>query len=146
MSQTVLVPIDGSPLSYRALNHALEKFPEGEVVVLHVADLYEPWLGREDDSTYEYMAGSDEWYAMEQEVAEELFSEAEAIASEYSRELTTEMEIGDPQRIIPDYAMEEDVDHIVIGVHGREEPERSVFGRVAETVVFRSPVPVTIMR
>lgn len=79
-------------------------------------------------------------------MTDELFSEAEEIAAEYDRELITEAEIGDLQRIIPDYAEEEDVDHVVIGVHGREEEERSLFGRVAETVVFRSPVSVTVVR
>ncbi|MEF8813404.1 MAG: universal stress protein [Halovenus sp.] len=146
MGERVLVPLDGSPLSYRALRHALEKFPDAEVVVFHVSDVFEPWQGRDDESIHEPQIGSDEWYAMEQEVTDELFSEAEEIAAEHDREITTESEIGDPQRIIPEYAKEEEVDHVVLGVHGREEAERTLFGRVAETVVFRSPVPVTVIR
>ncbi|MGM0716648.1 MAG: universal stress protein [Halobacteriota archaeon] len=42
MSTRVLVPIDGSPLSRRALRHALEEFPHASVTVYHVIDLFEP--------------------------------------------------------------------------------------------------------
>lgn len=146
MGDTVLVPIDGSPLSYRALRHGLEKFSDAEIVVLYVTDLFEPWASWEGESSFEPRIGSEEWQAMEREVADDLFARAQEIADEFDRELTTEFEIGDPQRIIPDFAREEPIDHIVLGVHGREEADRSMFGRVAETVVFRSPVPVTVIR
>lgn len=146
MGDTVLVPVDGSPLSYRALRHALETYPDADVTVYHVADVFDPGYGRGSDSSYEPLAGSEEWYAMEEEAAAEILSEAETIASDHDREITTESEIGDPQRLIPDYARENDVDHVVLGVHGREEEGRSLFGRVAESVVYRSPVSVTIIR
>lgn len=146
MDERILVPLDGSPLSYRALRHALDTFPDHEIVVLHVRDLFEPWHGRGGESVHEHKVGSDEWDAVEKEVEEAVFSEAREIASEFDRELTTDSDIGDPQRIIPDYAADEGINHIVIGVHGREDQERTMFGRVAETVVFRSPVPVTVMR
>lgn len=146
MTETILVPIDGSPLSYRALRHALETFDDAEVVVLHVSNVFEPDHGTDADSLYEPPIGSDEWHAMEKKAAEALLSEAEGIAADYDREITTDSEIGDPQRIIPDYAREEGIDHVVLGVHGRDEEERSLVGRVAETVVFRSPVSVTIVR
>lgn len=146
MTETVLVPIDGSPLSHRALRHALEKFQEERIVVLHVSDVFDPGFGRGDDSLHEPMIGSEKWYAMEQEAAEQLLSEAEEIAAEYDREIEADSEIGDPQRVIPDYANEEDVDHVVIGVHGREDEDRSMVGRVAETVIYRSPVSVTVVK
>ena len=146
MGDTILVPVDGSPLSHRALRYALETFPDAEIVAFHVSDLFDPRPGTGTESDYEPLVGSEEWYAMEQEAADELLGEAEAIAEEYDREIATESDIGDPQRLIPDYAEESDVDHVVIGVHGREEQERTLFGRVAETVVFRSPVSVTVIR
>lgn len=146
MSKTVLVPIDGSPLSFRALEHALETYPESEILVYHVTDLFEPTRGTGIDAPHEPLTGSEEWYAMEQEAARDLLEQSREVASEYDREIDTDFEIGDPQRLIPDYAREQDVDHVVIGVHGRDEEERSLFGRVAESVVFRSPVPVTVIR
>jgi len=40
MPRTVLVPVDGSPLSSRALRHALREFPEAEIAAYHVIDLF----------------------------------------------------------------------------------------------------------
>ncbi|WP_394295386.1 universal stress protein [Natronobacterium gregoryi] len=42
MSRTVLVPIDGSPLSVRSLRHAFREFPDAAVVASHVVDLFDP--------------------------------------------------------------------------------------------------------
>jgi nucleotide-binding universal stress UspA family protein len=39
----------------------------------------------------------------------------------------------------------EDVDALVVGSHGRDGVTRLLPGSVAETVVRRSPVPVTVV-
>lgn len=146
MDERVLVPIDGSPLSFRALRRALELFSDATVVVYHVSSPFEPGPRSGGESVHEPLIGSEKWYAMEREAAEALLAEAESIAGDAGRDIETDWEVGDPQRLIPEFAREEDVDHIVLGVHGREEPDRSLVGRVAETVVFRSPVSVTVVR
>lgn len=146
MTQTILVPVDGSPLSYRALRHALKTFSEARIVAYHVGDVFGPGPVSNADSLYEPLAGSEEWYEMEEEAALSILEEAETIADEYDREIDTDWEIGDPQRLVPEYAQANEIDHVVLGVHGREDEDRTLFGRVAERVVYRSPVPVTIIR
>jgi nucleotide-binding universal stress UspA family protein len=148
MTKQVLVPIDGSPLSLRALRHALTEFPDASVTVLHVVDLSEPGYGTHADveTSYEPLMGSEEWYARAEEISERLFDDARELADDYDREISTTSEIGDPKRIIVDYADEEDVDHIVLGAHGRTEEERPLFGSVTEIVARRATVPVTIIR
>lgn len=146
MSKTVLVPIDGSPLSFRALRQAMDLFTDASILVYHVSSVFEPSHRSSGLSIHEPIIGSDEWHAIEREAAEELLTEAESIAEDAGRDIETAWEIGDPQRLIPEFANEEGVDHVVIGAHGREEPTRSLVGRVAETVVFRSPVSVTVIR
>ena len=148
MTKQVLVPIDGSPLSLRALRHALTEFPDASVTVLHVVDLSEPGYGTHADveTSYEPLMGSEEWYARAEEISERLFDDACELADDYDREISTTSEIGDPKRIIVDYADEEDVDHIVLGAHGRTEEERPLFGSVTEIVARRATVPVTIIR
>lgn len=148
MTRRILVPIDGSPLSRKALRHALADVPDGSITVLHVADLFDP-----DDefvpgkgASYEPMIGSDEWYEQADTVATRLFEEAQELATEYDRDVTTESDIGDPARIIVDFTTDEDIDHVVLGTHGRPRESRVVFGSVAETVARRSPVPVTLVR
>lgn len=148
MTKHILVPIDGSPLSRRALRHALEEFPDASITVFHVVDMFEPGYGAYPDfeTSYEPLMGTDEWYERAEEVSEELFADARQLAEDYDREIATTSEIGDPKRIIVDYADEEDVDHIVIGAHGRTEEKRPVFGTIAEMVARRATVPVTLIR
>lgn len=146
MATTILVPIDGSPLSFDALRHALETYPDATITAYHITNVYDTFHRSDDHPSFEPMMGSEEWYEMERQVADELFDEAQSIAAEYDREVETESDIGDPERLIPEYAEEEAVDHIVMGAHGRESPDRSLFGRVVQTVVVRASVPVTVIR
>ena len=148
MTKRILVPIDGSPLSHRALRHAVTEFPDASITVLHVIDIFEPGYGAYPDfeTTYEPLMGSEEWYERAEEVSKQLLAEARELADDYDREVAAESEIGDPKRIIVEYADEEDVDHIVIGAHGRTEEERPVFGSTAEIVARRAAVPVTLIR
>ncbi|MEF8854972.1 MAG: universal stress protein [Haloarculaceae archaeon] len=148
MANHVLVPTDGSPLSEQALRHAFEHFPDARVTVLHVVDLFEPGYGAypEFDSTYEPLMGSEEWYDRAEAVSRRLFEEARDVAATYDRSIETTSDIGDPKRIIVEYADDEDLDHIVLGAHGRAEADRSLYGSVSEIVARRATVPVTIVR
>ena len=148
MTKQILVPIDGSPLSLRALRHTVTEFPDALITVLHVVDLSEPGYGAHSDveTSYEPLMGSEEWYERAEGVSERLFVEARELANDYDCEISTTSEIGDPKRIIVDYADEEDIDHIVLGAHGRTEEEHSLFGSVTEIVARRATVPVTIIR
>jgi nucleotide-binding universal stress UspA family protein len=148
MGKTVLVPVDGSPLSFRALRYAVTEFPDASITVINVIDLYEPDHGAslDDDTTYEPPMGSDEWYTQVEEAAERLLDEARDIAADHGREIDTVSDIGEPARIIVDYADEEDVDHVAVGAHGRSSVDRPLYGSVTEVVARRSPVSVTIVR
>ena len=146
MAKSVLVPVDGSPLSMRALEHALQMSPDAEITVLHVIDLFDAEYGAARETTFEPMIGTEEWYEVAQAGTEQLFEEVEEVAAEHDREVETESEVGDPERVVPDYAAEEEVDHVVLGAHGRPNPDRPLFGRVAETVAARAGVSVTLVR
>ncbi|WP_311136947.1 universal stress protein [Natronosalvus amylolyticus] len=58
----------------------------------------------------------------------------------------SEIEAGNPARTIIRFADDNDVDHIVIGSHGKQGVARYLLGSVAEKVVRRSAVPVTVVR
>lgn len=145
MDRTVLVPVDGSPLSSRALRHALREFPDAEITAYHAVDPFTP-DAIDVDSTYEPMIGSDAWDRTVAEATDQIFDDVAEVAAEYDRSVATESDIGDPKRLIVEYAVDEGVDHIVMGSHGRLDAERPLYGSVAETVVRRAPVPVTVIR
>lgn len=148
MTTHILVPVDGSPLSRRALRHALTEFPDASITVLHVVDLFEPGYGAYPDfeTSYEPLMGSEEWYERAEEISEQLLEDAREVADDYDHDISTASEIGDPKRIIVDFAHEEEIDHIVLGAHGRTEEKRPVFGSIAEIVARRAMVPVTLVR
>ncbi|WP_435346497.1 universal stress protein [Haloarchaeobius sp. HRN-SO-5] len=144
MADRILVPYDESEQAKVALKHALEKFPEDDVVLLHVIDMMEAsYSGNIDGTLPGYW---EEWYEMEEEATDALFEDAQSIADEYEVELETESTVGRPARSINEYAEDHDVDHIVIGSHGRTGVGRILLGSVAETVVRRAPCPVTVVR
>ena len=135
----MLVPMDGSQQAKDALDHAIPAFPDADIVLLHVIDPIDS--GFDAESVVPGL--SKDWYASQKDTAENLFEEAR---ERTGREFDTAIEVGRPARTIVEYAKQEDVDHVVIGSHGRSGVARILLGSVAETVVRRSPVPVTVVR
>ena len=141
MAKTILVPMDGSEASEQALEYAIETYPEAAITVLHVIDLPMPTVG-------ELGSGASRESAVQgtEQRAEEIADRARAVASStgFDGELEVTTSIGTPSRSIIDHAA--DVDAIVMGSHGRHGASRILLGSVAETVVRRAPVPVTVVR
>ena len=135
----VLVPVDGSDPSDAALEHALEQFAGDDLTALYVMDPV-------DGATTWGPGSAGDWISSAEERAEVVLAEAEARAAEAGVDLETESVVGRPARAIVDYAEEHGVDHVVVGSHGRDGISRVLLGSVAETVVRRSPVPVTVVR
>lgn len=141
MESQILVPIDRSRQSEAALEYALESFPEAEITALHVINPSSYWYGNTDG--YIYADEIDTWLRRQ---GEEVLERAREMAAEYERDVLTELKMGTPARAINEYAKTHDIDHIVLGSHGRSGVSRALLGSVAETVARRSPVPVTIVR
>ena len=136
----ILVPLDGSKQAWEAFDYATEEFPTATIVLLYVIDPVEAGY-----STTATVPGyTEQWYEQSQDRAENLFEEAADRAGDAT--LETETDVGRPSRLIVEYTEENDVDQIVMGSHGRSGVSRILLGSVAEAVVRRSPVPVTIVR
>lgn len=151
MGNSILVPMDGSPLSKRALRVALTEHPDAEIVVLHVIDPTEPGysyypIDHDLDLTDEPLHGSTEWFERADEYTNALFSDVREIAAEHDADVRTESIVGIPDRTIVEYVDENDIDQIVMGSHGRDEDSRILLGSVSEQVAFRAPVRVTLVR
>lgn len=142
MTEHILVPIDGSDHALSALDYVLDHFPDCRLSLLTVANLGELDL----EYQTEVVGFSEDWADNAEAYAEEIVDEAAARARDAGVEPTTAVELGNPARIILDYADEHAVDHVVIGSHGREGISRLLLGSVAETVARRATVPVTIVR
>ncbi|SEW21638.1 universal stress protein [Natrinema salifodinae] len=139
MLDRVLVPMDGSEMSKRALEYALENHPDADVTVLSV--VAEPSVMMGDAMS---IAFEDDIEEAAEERAEAVFDRARELAADYDTEIGTAVAIGRPARAIVSRA--EDYDAVVMGSHGGNMVDRLFVGDVAETVFKRSPVPVTIVR
>ncbi len=75
-----------------------------------------------------------------------MVADAESLASESGLVIETDVAFWPSSCVVPDDAEEHRVEHIVMGDHGTTGSERMVLGSVAEMVVARSPVTVTVVR
>lgn len=140
----VLVPYDESEGSERALAHALDQYPDATVTLLHVVDLVDAGYASPVDGTVPGFW--EEWFENEKAASERLLEAGRERASEAGVDVRTETVVGRPTRAINEYVAEHDVDHVVMGSHGRSGVTRVLLGSVAEGVVRRAPVPVTVVR
>ena len=131
MNSHILVPFDGSTPARHALEYTFENFPDADVTVLTVIDE----TGYPSDETGLVFGA-----------ARQRLEAAEAIADEYGASIDCVAEIGPTVRKITEYAEDADIDHVVIGTHGRTGISRIIVGSVAETVVRESSAPVTTVK
>lgn len=139
----VLVAVDESDPAWQALDHALETFEDADVTALHVVDPVDVAYGDVEGGFFDRSVLDSALEAGES-LLERAAERAEAAGRGDAVE--TALETGQPARTIVEYAGEHDVDHVVVGSHGRSGVSRVLLGSVAETVARRVEVPVTIIR
>lgn len=141
--QKILVPIDGSGWSQRAIPHAVDlaRLHQAELVLLHVfvppAPEFVPELA---------LAG-------QQDQFDKLRQQAKDYVASLVRELQTEnvnvtgevLEGFDVPGLIADFARQEHIDLIVMSTHGRSGIARLIFGSVAKGVIDHCKVPTLLI-
>lgn len=128
----VLVPIDGSECSYRALTFATEFVQryDGTLHVVHITDY-------EGESTEAIL-----------DRAEEILDEASILDDP---EIVTDLRMSDPRyanrvgKDILEIVEDGGYDHVVMGHHGTGAIGRVIIGSAAETVVRAAETPVTVI-
>jgi len=176
MPREILVPVDGSRKATEGLEHALSTYGEESITVLHVVNTHrmtDAVGGRDSNGDGERDSGDDggrdsngdgerdsgddgerlslpeiseERYERARAEAEEVLSAATDVAADYGVSVSTAVEVGEPWRTIVAYAEDHDVDHIIMGSHGRRDDSPVPLGSVAQAVMRRSPVLVSIVR
>lgn len=138
--QRLLVPVDFSDSSLRALRYAVDlaKNAGGSFKILHVVPADYGWLeiGREE---YRDLDKS-----LQKQAAEELRALADAnVPGNMSPDL--EVRIGRPAEEIVAAAREAKSDLIVLSTHGRTGLDRYLLGSVAERVARLAPCPIYLI-
>lgn len=128
----VLVPVDGSECSFRALEFATEFVQryEGTLHVVHITD-YE---GESTESVLDRAEG---------------MLDAAGISDD--PEVVTDLEVSDPRyankvgKDVLELVDERGYDHVVMGHHGTGAVGRIILGSAAETVVQAAETPATVI-
>ena len=143
MGTTVLVPIDDSDPAWNALDYAIDHHGRDSIVVVHVLDPtgLTTYTGMEGNMVTDF----EDIHEHRRDAGKALLERAYERANATGVTVETEILTGRPAGAIVECASDEAVDHIVIGSHGRTGVGRVLLGSVAETVIRRSPVPVTVV-
>lgn len=145
MYQRILVPIDGSPTSLKALQEAIE-LAASNVRLRLVFVLEDIYLL--DAQGYGYIDTATLRDAM-RETGERALAQAREIARQSQAAVEDALLESDGERVATVINEEADrwsADLIVIGTHGRAGITRLLLGSVAEGVVRAASVPVLMVR
>lgn len=139
----ILVPYDGSEVSTKALEAALElaRDTAGRILVLHVLDELEYVTG------YEY-GGAPLLESLRKEARKVLDRAGELCASAGvpSEARVVEHPGGRLGDKVAGEATAWEADLVVVGTHGRKGVSRALLGSGAEQIIRFAPVPVLVMR
>lgn len=138
----ILVPVDGSPTSNKALVAALNiaRDGDGRVRLVHCVDELAFVTGFE---------ASGEVFAAIREGAERILGESADIAKAAGVNHETMLIDKPAQRLgesIATAAKAWNADLIVVGTHGRHGLDRVLLGSGAEQIIRLAPVPVLVIR
>jgi nucleotide-binding universal stress UspA family protein len=140
----ILVPVDGSPASIRAvslaINHA-KAAVDGGLVIVNVQN--RTTLGLAEGAAVMPAA----WVEQEEETAAaEALREAVAACREAGARYATRSERGPIAATIDRVAREEGVAHIVMGTRGLGGVRSLLLGSVATQLLHLADVPVTLVK
>ena len=138
----LLVPVDGSATSNKALVHAMQIARDGGGVVLlaHSADELAFVTG------FEYTS---DMIAVAQQAGRRVLADAAEIVKSAGVEVETKFIEFPEHRLGETIARLADswkADLIVVGTHGRRGLDRVLLGSGAEQVIRHAPVPVLVIR
>jgi len=147
MLKTILVPIDGSDCSRRAIDYASDigsRF-DAKIVLVHAINYPFGRLSVElhQYAVSEHLDGPGEVEA----VVEKMLETAEVRATSAGvNEIAHDSRMGDPASVILEAATSCDADCIVMGSRGLGELKGLLVGSVSHKVLQHAEVPVTIVR
>jgi nucleotide-binding universal stress UspA family protein len=147
----VLVPVDGSSISVKALQYAIHlaglEGSDAELIVVHVLEDIKQGGAIGLQAKYGNVRLVEGFKRARRDAALEWLEQVEAAAKKKRIRLKTEvLDGGSKVKVIIDYAKKNSVDLIVIGSTGLTGFKRLLLGTMANAVVSSAPCPVMVVR
>lgn len=137
----ILVAYDGSRPAQKAVEHAIDEYGDREIVLLRVIEAAGGSTGAGISLAKEKMK------SLRKEVSGDLSTDLDDLFETEGVDLRIEIVFGKPANEIVEFAEKNDeIEHIIVGNHGRQGMSRMFLGNVAEKVARRATLPVTIIR
>jgi nucleotide-binding universal stress UspA family protein len=137
----ILVPVDGSDNSYRALDAALlfsEKLGSN-ITVVHVMEQVPITHIGSEKLLSEFL----EAYKKENQ---DILSKCSEIATQKGLTIKTLLLQGNPASVILDYSKQEKFDLLIMGSRGMGKFKELILGSVSSKIVHHSPCAVLLIR
>jgi nucleotide-binding universal stress UspA family protein len=137
----VLVPVDGSVVANRAVQHALDfvrRVKDSTILLVNVQHALERW--------YKHGLMNDDALQHLRQQGEDESARARALLDEAGVVYDFEILFGHPAEVIVRVAKEQRCEGIVMGTRGIGEMENVFLGSVAYKVIQLAEVPVTLVK
>lgn len=138
----ILIPIDGSQNSLRALAYAIAKMPEYKnAPELHLVNVQTPLHG--GISGFVDAAQLKQWH---QDEANQALASARAQLQQAGLAFREHIFVGDPADTIARHANEQGYDEIVIGTRGHTPMASMLLGSVSSKLLHLATMPIVLVR
>ena len=138
----ILVPVDGSETANRAVSHVIRLYRSDARVDIHLLNVQIPI----DSGHARLFVSADELEDYHREEGLAALAEARRLLDEAGVPYSHHIAVGHVADTIVRYARERGIDKIVMGSHGRTALLQVLLGSVAQEVLRRSEVPVTLVK
>ena len=140
--QKLLIPIDGSPGSERAVRHVIKLACMACPLDIHLLHVQPPVSGWE----VKHFLRDSEIESMQHALAEEATQAARAILDEAKLPYTLHYEVGEVAETIAAYSNQCGCDQIIMGARGMGSLEGLLLGSISTKVLHMVKVPVTLVK
>ena len=138
----VLIPVDGSKTSERAVRHVIALAKGGETYEVHLVNVQEA----ADAPEVKRFLKDEDISRLQREHGEAALRGARKLLDGAGLAYTAHVLIGDPAEEIAALAKRRRIDKIIMGTHGRGMLAGMLMGSVATKVLHRASVPVTLVK
>lgn len=142
MMKAILVPVDGSDSSTRAMKFAIEIAKGHDDVVLHLLTVQAPIISG-NVKRFISTEAIDSYY---QEEGQKALIPTKLLRDEADISCEETIEVGPPARTIAEFAKKHHCDLIVMGTRGLGAVASLVLGSITTKVLHLVDIPVTLVK
>ena len=139
--KSILVAVDGSETSDRAVQHAIDLIASGSAAELHLINVQPALSG-----AVAACVSRDQIDQPHREEGEKALASAVALAKKANVPAKVHIGVGRQGEVVADFARKLDAGLVVLGTRGHTGLAGVLLGSVAQDVIAHSKVPVTLVK